>query len=89
MVKPKRYCYACDLKDDANLISEYKAHHKNVWPEIKESIKDAGILDMEIYLSGNRLFMVMEVDDGFDAEESESATMGKPNVGISATYTLG
>ncbi len=64
----RRYCLACDLKDNPELIAEYKRYHAagNTWPEITESIKDAGILDMEIYLTGNRLFMIMEVDETFD-----------------------
>ncbi len=64
----RRYCLACDLKDNPELISEYKRYHAtgNTWPEITQSIKDAGILDMEIYLTGNRLFMIMEVDETFD-----------------------
>ena len=64
----KRYCYACDLKDDSKLISEYKAYHAKgkVWPEITKSITDAGITDMQIFLTGNRMFMIMEVDETFD-----------------------
>jgi L-rhamnose mutarotase len=64
----QRYCYSCDLKDDPKLISEYKKYHtqENIWPEITKSIKDAGIIDMEIYLTGNRMFMIIEVDKTFD-----------------------
>ncbi|MGO4917923.1 L-rhamnose mutarotase [Maribacter spongiicola] len=66
-----RYCYACDLKEDSKLIAEYKAYHAEgkAWPEITKSIKDAGIVDMQIYLTGNRMFMIMEVDETFDAEK--------------------
>lgn len=66
----KRFCLALDLKEDDSLIAEYKKYHapENAWPEITKSIKDAGIIDMEIYLTGNRLFMIMEVDDSFDPE---------------------
>ena len=64
----QRYCYSCDLKDDPKLISEYKKYHtqENVWPEITKSIKDAGIIDMEIYITGNRMFMIIEVDKTFN-----------------------
>jgi L-rhamnose mutarotase len=64
----KRHCFACDLKDDYGLIEEYKRHHTSgkVWPEITQSIKDAGITDMQIYLIGNRLFMIMEVNETFN-----------------------
>ncbi|MEO6549073.1 MAG: L-rhamnose mutarotase [Ferruginibacter sp.] len=61
----KRFCLALDLKDDAALIAEYEAHHQDVWPEIKSSIIGSGITNMEIYRTGNRLFMIMETDDDF------------------------
>jgi L-rhamnose mutarotase len=63
-----RHCFALDLVDDPALIAEYEHWHKseNAWPEIKKSILDAGILQMEIYRSGNRLFMIMETNETFD-----------------------
>ncbi|GHB60603.1 L-rhamnose mutarotase [Persicitalea jodogahamensis] len=65
-----RYCLALDLKDDPQLIEKYKQHHalENFWPEINRNIRRAGVLDMEIYLFGNRMFMIMEVDDTFSFE---------------------
>ncbi len=39
----KRYCLALDLKDDPALIEQYEAHHRQVWPEVRQSILDAGI----------------------------------------------
>ena len=56
----KKYCLTLDLKDDAQLIAEYEAYHRAVWPEIKKSILDAGIASMEIYRFDNRLFMIMK-----------------------------
>jgi L-rhamnose mutarotase len=75
----KRHCLALDLKNDPLLIEEYKQYHQKVWPEIIKSIKDAGIRDLEIYLTGNRLFMIIEADEVFsfvkksqmDAENSK------------------
>ena len=61
----KRYCLTLDLKDDPKLIAEYKRYHEKIWPEITKSIRDAGIVDMEIYLLGTRMFMIMEVSDQF------------------------
>jgi len=61
----KRYCLALDLKDDPKLIKDYELHHRQVWPEIIESIKGSGIQNMEIYRAGNRLFMIMETEDSF------------------------
>jgi L-rhamnose mutarotase len=73
----KRYCLALDLKNDPALIAEYEAHHRNVWPEILQSITSAGIKQMEIYRTANRLFMIMEVNDDFSFEIK--ATMDSTN----------
>lgn len=72
-MKLTKYCFALDLKDDANLIAEYKKYHNAVWPAIIQSIKDASIQDLEIYCIGNRLFMIMKVNEGFSFEEKEAA----------------
>src|SRR5436309_381314 len=69
----KRYCLTLDLKDDPELIRQYEKHHKNVWPEILESIKNSGIESMEIYRFGTRLFMIMEVNDSFSFEKKSEA----------------
>jgi len=63
-----RYCLTLDLKDDPQLIAEYEAYHREVWPEIKKSITDSGITDMEIYRFDNHLFMIMETDNTFSFE---------------------
>lgn len=65
------FCFALDLKDNERLIAEYEAHHQQVPKEIVDSIKNAGIEGMEIYRTGNRLFMVMKVTDNFDAEQKQ------------------
>ena len=65
----KRYCLALDLKDDAKLIAEYEAYHKNVWPEIIESIKKSGIQFLDIYRTGNRMFMIIDANDNFSFEK--------------------
>jgi L-rhamnose mutarotase len=65
----KRYCLALDLKDDEALIKEYEQYHTEVWPEILQSIKDSGIEQMEIYRTGNRLFMIMKTGEGFNFED--------------------
>ncbi len=76
----KRYCLALDLHDDPELIAEYKRHHLNVWPEIKESIRSSGIESMELYLLGNRLFMIMDVNDSFSFEAKAAADAANPKV---------
>ena len=76
----RRYCLTLDLKGDSNLIAEYTRHHERVWPEITKSIKDSGIEDMEIYLLGTRMFMVMEVNEKFSFEAKAEADRDNPKV---------
>jgi len=71
----KRYCLTLDLKDDPKLIEEYEEHHRNVWPEIKRSIKEAGIVNMEIYRLGTRLFMIMEVNGDFNFDKKSKSDL--------------
>jgi len=67
----KRYCLTLDLKDDPNLIKEYRYWHESnhIWPEIPKGIREVGITDMEIYLLGTRLFMIMETKPDFDFDK--------------------
>lgn len=76
----KRYCLALDLKNDPELIKEYETHHRAVWPEIIASIKDSGILDMEIYRIENRLFMIMETADDFSFEKKSEMDVANEKV---------
>jgi L-rhamnose mutarotase len=69
----RRYCLALDLKDDPKLIEEYRWHHEHVWPEVAESIRRAGIENLEIYLLGNRMFMILEVNNLFSWEAKQKA----------------
>jgi L-rhamnose mutarotase len=69
----KRYSLTLDLKNDEELIRAYEAHHQKVWPGIIQSIKNAGIENMEIYRLGTRLFMIMEVNDDFSFEKKALA----------------
>ena len=76
----KRYCLALDLKDDPQLIAEYRRYHQKIWPEIAKSIKDSGIEDMEIYQRGTRLFMIMKVHDDFSFDAKAKADASNPKV---------
>ena len=57
-----RYALALDLVDDAQRIAEYEKAHEAIWPEVREHLRIQGVLAMEIYRLGTRLFMVMDVD---------------------------
>jgi L-rhamnose mutarotase len=76
----KRYCLTLDLKDDPALIAEYKRYHEKIWPEVTKSINEAGIENLEIYLRGTRLFMIMEVNESFSFERKAEADRKNPKV---------
>ncbi|MEO6313897.1 MAG: L-rhamnose mutarotase [Chitinophagaceae bacterium] len=76
----RRYCLALDLINDPNLIAEYETYHQNVWPEIEKSIADSGIKRMEIYRTGNRMFMIMETDNFFSFQHKEEMDKINPKV---------
>ncbi|HEV3221647.1 MAG TPA: L-rhamnose mutarotase [Puia sp.] len=76
----KQYCLACDLKDDESHIMAYDEYHKNVWPEIKDSLQQAGIHEMEIYRTGNRLFMIIQVNSDFSFEKKAAMDLINPIV---------
>jgi L-rhamnose mutarotase len=76
----RRYCLTLDLKNDPGLIAEYRRYHQHVWPEITKSIRDTGIEDMEIYLLGTRMFMIMEVSEKFSFSGKAEADRGNPKV---------
>lgn len=74
----KRYCQTLDLVDDPDLISKYCEVHKHVWPEIIEGQKAVGILDMQIFRRGTRLFMICDTVDDFDWERDMELLTGMP-----------
>ena len=62
----KRYCQTLELRDDPEMIEQYCEVHRHVWPEIIEGQRQVGILDMQIFRRGRRLFMIMDTVDDFD-----------------------
>ena len=68
----KRYCQTLELRDNPELIAEYRRRHGrgNAWPEILEGIRQVGMLEMEIYILGTRLFMIVETPLDFDWDEA-------------------
>lgn len=79
-VNYKRYCKTMELRNDPVLIAEYKkAHAKGqAWPEITQGMKEVGIIDMEIYLFGTKLFMIMDTVPDFDHDKAMAELAGKP-----------
>ena len=64
----KRYCQTLSLVNDAELIEKYVEVHSHVWPEIIEGQRQVGILDMQIFIKENLLFMICDTVDDFDWE---------------------
>ncbi len=64
----KRYCQTLSLKNNPQLIEAYVREHAHVWPEVQTGIKEVGILDMQIYIHENQLFMIVDTVDEFDWE---------------------
>ncbi|MDR2914251.1 MAG: L-rhamnose mutarotase [Tannerella sp.] len=79
-VRTKRFCQTLELKDNPELIKEYVKRHNEVchWPEIRDGIRSVGILEMEIYLSGTKLFMIVETPLDFDWDEAFGKLAGLP-----------
>ena len=75
-----RHCLTLDLQDDPHKIAEYKRHHEKIWPEIRDSLFDAGVTDMEIYLVGTRMFMIMDVTPDFSFEKKAAMDAANPKV---------
>jgi L-rhamnose mutarotase len=57
-----RAVLAVDLKDDDAAVEVYRTHHQQVWPEVVASLRSAGIIELDIYLLGRRLVMIVETD---------------------------
>lgn len=80
MTQYKRFCKTLNLNDGPQLIEEYKKVHAPgaVWPEITQGMKEVGIIDMEIYLLGTQLFMIMDTVPDFDHDTAMKELAVKP-----------
>jgi L-rhamnose mutarotase len=74
----RRYVLTLDLKDDPAAIAEYRRHHRAVWPEVTASLRRIGVLEMDIYLLGRRMTMVMDTVDGFDPRTGFAPHLADP-----------
>lgn len=76
----RRYCLTVDLKDDQRLIQAYEDYHKQVWPEILQSLSDSGITSMQIYRLKTRMFMIIETTDEFSFAKKSAMDLANPKV---------
>ena len=74
----KRYCQTLELVEDEGMIARYVEAHAHVWPEVIEGQREVGIVGMEIWRRGRRLFMIMDTVDGFDFERDMARLAGLP-----------
>lgn len=82
----QQFYLALDLKEDESLIQEYKEYHRYIWPEIAASIREAGITLLNIYCTGNRLFMIITADENFSFERKSA--MDAANTKVQEWETL-
>ena len=68
-----RHVFTVDLRDDPAAIAAYREHHEQVWPEVIESLRRAGVDQMDIHLLGRRLVMIVEMRDGADYRRAFAA----------------
>jgi L-rhamnose mutarotase len=55
-----------NLKNDPAAIETYRRYHRDVWPEVRQSLEQVGVRRMDIHLLGRRLVMILEMNDGLD-----------------------
>jgi L-rhamnose mutarotase len=76
-----QHCLFLDLKDDPELIAQYEAHHRAVWPEVEQHLHAQGVVSMRIWRLGTRMCMLMETDDArFDAARMAQAEAEDPRI---------
>jgi L-rhamnose mutarotase len=72
-VRLNRQVLTVDLRDDPEAIAVYREHHRRVWPEVIESLREAGIEQLDIHIMGRRLVMIVELRDGLDYQRAFAA----------------
>ena len=61
-----RYVFTLNLKGDPAAIETYRRYHRDVWPEVLQSLRSVGVRAMDIHILGRRLVMIVEMNDGLD-----------------------
>ena len=68
----KRYVQFLEISDDPELVAQYRKWHSEEynWKEVREGIREVGILEMEIYILGSRLVMILDAPADFRWDEA-------------------
>ncbi|MBR0543715.1 MAG: L-rhamnose mutarotase [Bacteroidaceae bacterium] len=64
----KRFVQTLTLNSDEEARREYIKWHspEHNWKEIRNGIREVGIIEMEIYILGNTLIMIVDTPEDFD-----------------------
>ena len=64
----KRFVQTLTLNSNEEARREYIKWHspKHNWKEIRNGIREVGIIEMEIYILGNTLVMIVDAPEDFD-----------------------
>lgn len=64
----KRFVQTLTLNSDEEARREYIKWHspEHNWKEIRNGIREVGIIEMEIYILGNTLVMIVDTPEDFD-----------------------
>ena len=70
--KVKRYVQFLEISDNPELVAQYRKWHSEEysWPEIRQGIRAVGILEMEIYILGSKLVMIIDAPADFQWEDA-------------------
>jgi len=68
-----RHVLMTDLVDDPAAVASYRQHHRDVWPEVVDSLRRAGVERLDIHVLGRRLVMIVELRDGLDLTRAFAA----------------
>lgn len=68
----KRFVQILELRDNPDMIAQYRKWHSQEyqWKEIRDGIREVGILEMEIYILGTKLVMIVDAPIDFDWDEA-------------------
>ncbi|MBQ5621666.1 MAG: L-rhamnose mutarotase [Bacteroidaceae bacterium] len=68
----KRFVQTLTLNSDEEARREYIKWHspEHNWKEIRNGIREVGIIEMEIYILGNTLIMIVDTPEDFDWEKA-------------------
>ena len=77
-----RRCFAVDLHDDADRIGRYRQWHAAGGPPaaVNAAIRADDVRELEIWLVGDRMFMILEQGDAFDANAKAARDAADPDV---------